>query len=173
MKKIIMLIMISTFVSGSVKKASVNFTAVGKPSFIRINGESDKLSEKLTLKDNKISGELIFDLDSLTTGLDLRDRHMKETYLETSNKNFKQAVLKISNLNIEESTDFKAFLTLHGVTKEVKISAEIDSDKSDLEIKAHFEINLSDFGIAIPSFQGITVADSVKINVESEMTVNE
>src|ERR1700743_1526023 len=62
---------------------TVTFLAVGKPSAIKINGTGEAAKGSLTLAaDNKASGVLTFNLKSLNTGIDLRDKHMKEKYLQ-------------------------------------------------------------------------------------------
>ena len=173
MKKIILILLTTNLVSAAVKEANVKFTAVGKPSFIRIKGESNKLASKLKLVNNMIEGELTFDLDTLNTGLDLRDEHMKENYLQTKLGNNRYATLKITNVKVGDDLKFKALLSLHGVEKEVEVEASIDKSGKELEVDANFEVKLSEYKIDIPSFQGITVADTVKINVSSELEVNE
>ncbi len=156
-----------SFTNAAVKKAEVKFTAIGKPSFIRITGTSSTLSEDLKVENNKLNGSFDFDLESLTTGLELRDDHMKNEYLHISK--FPKAKLIIKDLTIEDNVNFQAMLDLHGVKRAIKVEATIDQDGKTLEIEGKFEVDLSKFDIAIPSFKGITVAKTVKVNVETKV----
>lgn len=66
---------------------SVEFLAIGRPSAIKIRGKGTAPEGKVTLvsdKENRIArGTLVFDMTSLDTGMDTRNEHMKEKYLET------------------------------------------------------------------------------------------
>jgi len=151
----------------------VDFLSIGHPAAIKIRGEGSKMQGQLTVADHAVSGKLTFDLDSLDTNIDLRNKHMKEKYLETSK--FKNAELEIEKLNIPDKilnadasdvqVPFTGVLTLHGVKQAVQGTSEIRLDKTKLSGKAEFEIKLSDFKIEIPTYLGVTVADVVKVSV--------
>ncbi len=172
MKKIILIaLLLSNSLSAAtyeIKKSPehVSFIAKGKPSFISIKGVGEGLSGSVVREGDIVSGELIFNLDTLSTGIDLRDDHLKNTYLQV--KEHPQAKLTLSEgltkINDEE-VNFKGRLLLHGVEREVSGVGTL----SDQELMAEFAINLSDFNIAIPSFQGITVAEKVTIKVNTKV----
>jgi len=108
-------------------------------------------------------------LDALVTGIDLRDRHMKEKYLETGK--YPVATLEVdkSKLRFPEgaavtgSTEGK--LTLHGVSKTVKVSYRADGDKSQAKVDGSMRINMKDFKIEVPSYLGVTVKPNVDVEV--------
>src|SRR5665213_883380 len=77
--------------------SKVDFLSIGRPAAIKIHGEGSRLEGKMTIQDRVASGRLIFDLDSLDTDIDLRNRHMKEKYLETGK--CKSAELEIEKLS--------------------------------------------------------------------------
>lgn len=147
-------------------QGSVQFEAIGKPSMMRIKGQAAGPSGTLTLADSKVQGEMNFALDTLDTGIDLRNEHMKEKYLEV--KKYPQAKLVIKDLSLPSSWNpqnaklqdhpFKGLLHLHGVEGTLSISEK-------LKTEARFEIKISDFKIDIPSYLGIKVADVVKVQV--------
>ena len=151
--------------------SEIQFEAIGRPSMIKIKGVGNALASSINLNQNSLSGVIAFSLTSLKTGIDLRDEHMKEKYLQV--KKYPYAKLTINQLSLPaswslknpkvSSLPFKAQLQLHGVTKDVTGSFVIEDEK--LKTNAEFEINLSDFGIEIPSYLGVKVADVVKINV--------
>ena len=73
----------ATAATMNVSSTKVEFLAIGKPSAIKIRGKGEKLESKLQLAGKTLTGQFVFDLTSLNTGIDTRDEHMKEKYLET------------------------------------------------------------------------------------------
>lgn len=145
--------------------SSVQFKARGKPSFIAITGVSKGLTGQLESKNQALSGEIILDLRELKTGIDLRDQHMKKNYLEVDT--YPKAKVILENVKVNEGENpFRAILQLHGVTKD--ISGKFNRQGNRL--KAMFNINLSDFAIKVPSYQGITVAEKVDIEVDLSLS---
>jgi len=152
-------------------QGSLEFRAVGKPSALKIVGKSGVPTGSLVFSKDSLGGALSLSLDGLDTGIELRNHHMKEKYLET--KTFPQATLYPLNIGIPKEkmlTDFEvsgaAFtgnLLLHGVEKPVAGKVSLKRTGPTLTGDASFQIKLSDFGIAVPSFMGITVADTVDV----------
>lgn len=156
----------------------VEFLAVGKPSAIKIRGEmkTDKVKQpltgKLTIEGDKVTVNSEFLLDAFDTGIELRDKHMKEKYLEVGK--YPKATLKITDMKLpsaekEVSADevpFTGMLSLHGKEKPVKGTAKVakKADKADLTFK--FDIATSEFGIEVPSYLGIKVTDAVKVTTQ-------
>ena len=162
--------------------ATVEFDAIGKPSMISIKGTGAKATGKLELKDGNAAGEFLVDLNSFTTDMETRDEHMKENYLETKKPSFDKAVLKINQKDLAEKVlplkgkwspkNLKGLLTLHGVTKEIPLTTDLEFDESKAKGKVKFKIKLQDYAIEIPSFAGITVADEVsaEVNIDNKVT---
>ena len=156
-------------------KSSVEFLAIGRPSALKIKGNRAKPEGKITFKDNSIDGIIMLNLEDFETGISLRDRHMKEKYLETAKEDFKNVKLTLAKIELPKTywknpipikIDFQGKLWLHGVEKEISGELEIGTaSKENLQGQARFSIVLTDFGIAIPSFSGITVAEKVDVEV--------
>ncbi len=98
----------STFVA---KAGEVKFIATGKPGFLKIKGESKGKGPagKITITDGAATGEFTFELASLDTGIDLRNDHMKNKYLEIGK--FPLARLAIDRLTISDSELKNGFKT--------------------------------------------------------------
>lgn len=144
-------------------QSEVEFLAVGKPSFLKIKGVTKALSAELDINEQKlISGTLDVDLNQIETGIELRDEHMKDNYLKT--REFPKAILTMKDLPLDFEGEFLAELTLHGHTQSVKI----EISKEDLKRQASFKINIQDFNIPVPSYQGITVAKEVTVTTKLE-----
>lgn len=153
---------------------SVEFLAVGKPSFIKIRGRGENPQGVLVATQSGISGVVSFNLDSLDTGINLRNEHMKQKYLETPK--FPKAELTITKMTLPpsfwsldvvslENISYEASLSLHGVKKTVNGMAQVERQKNTLDVKSDFKLKLKDFEINTPSFKGITVAEDVDVHI--------
>ena len=118
------------------------------------------------------AGELSVELDTLDTGISLRNRHMLDNYLEVhKSEGFETAVL--SNIDVGALTSgvpegkhrFTARLRLHGTTQPVEGQATMSTRQSSVRVDASFPIRISDYGIADPRYLGIGVKNEVSIHV--------
>lgn len=152
-------------------QGDVQFEAIGKPSMVKIKGKGEGAVAALTVDQGKVNGDIRFKLETLNTGIGMRDDHMKEKYLQV--KEHPEAVVTFKDVAIPAAwsvkspvlpeTDFKAQMKLHGVEKE--ISGKLQIENAKLTGRANFEIKLSDFNIDIPTYLGVKVADIVKVSV--------
>ncbi len=179
--KILLFLILTTWAAVQVDLAKqtseVEFFAVGKPSLLKINGTGGKLIGNLELDKNQIKGRFKVNLDEFTTGIALRDEHMKEKYLET--KKFSEAWLEIEKIELPENflaekkvysgVPFQGKLSLHGVEKSVKGTADVDTKKDIPSVSTEFKVLVSDFKIDIPSYLGIKVADEVTIKAKMNL----
>lgn len=162
-------------------QGSVGFKALGNPSALVINGEGPGPSGELKVSDEKtIEGALSFDLKTLKTGLGLRDRHMRDKYLEV--EKFPEAKFtptlvpwKDPSLAAQETVSgapFSGKLTLHGVEAPVEGTMNAKpaaGGKVDCEFT--FKIKMADFKIDTPKFAEITVAENVDVVVKAQAEV--
>jgi polyisoprenoid-binding protein YceI len=151
----------------------ITFLAVGYPSAIKIRGEGTGADGTMKVADKSIQGSLAFKLETLKTGIELRDEHMKDKYLDVSK--YPTALLRITELTMAtadvaknlKDAPFKGFLTLKGVEKPVTGTVTTTGSGSDVNVKAAFPIKLSDYKIDVPTYLGITVAEDVSVQIES------
>jgi polyisoprenoid-binding protein YceI len=57
-------------------------------------------------------------------------------------------------------------LTLHGVTRPVKVSYHADGDSKHAKVDGTMHINMKEFKIEVPSYLGVTVKPNVDIEVK-------
>src|SRR5262245_48467199 len=155
------------------QSGTVEFFAVGWPSALKIHGKGTGPDGDVHLADGAVSGAIGFDLDTLETGIALRDRHLKENYLQTDR--YPRATLKLSKVALgplSESAAFKnaavpfeGVLSLHGAEKPVTGEARLTRDGSRVQAAASFTIDIRDFNIDLPSYLGITLAEKVQVKV--------
>lgn len=123
------------------------------------------------------SGELAVDLRTLDTGIALRDRHMRDEYLEVGKgAGFETAVLSEVRLadadadTVQGRTGFTARLALHGEKRTVQGRADIRRQGALARVDATFPVKLADFAIARPQYLGIGVKDEVEVKVSFAAT---
>jgi polyisoprenoid-binding protein YceI len=151
----------------AIKSGKVEFLAIGKPSFLKVRGVGTAPVGELKLSGTKASGEFTFDLSSLDTEIALRNEHMKDKYLEVGK--FPKAIIRFKDIDAKEGSKstIPAELELHGVKKTVSMDAELKPEGESKKATGTFKFKLTDFGIAIPSHLGITIADEVTVTIES------
>ena len=165
--------LVSTFIAAAVaaatpidaSKTKVEFLAVGYPSALKIRGKAkDGATGEAKLEGKQLAVTAKVKLDSLDTGIELRNRHMKEKYLETAKHPDATLVVPPTTLQPGEQP-FKGTLTLHGVTKPVTGTLKYEPP----QVQLAFPLTLSDFSIAIPSYLGIKVAEKVDVTAELKL----
>jgi len=122
-----------------------------------------------------LAGELTSELATLETGISLRDRHLRERYLEVERgPGFDRAVLsEIVLENADDSgfrgpTGFTGMLLLHGVTRAVEGKGEIRTAGPGVRVEASFSLTLTDFAIEPPQYMGVGVTNKVAVRVSFE-----
>ena len=114
-----------------------------------------------------LDGDLAVDLQTLETGIGLRDEHLRKKYLEVERgPTYAQAHLR--NIRVEKlagKTPFRAVLMLHGQTKEVTGTADIKPEGDGYRLNASFPVRVSEFGIPEPTYLGVGVKDEVTVRV--------
>jgi polyisoprenoid-binding protein YceI len=114
-----------------------------------------------------MTGALHVDLETLETGIGIRDRHMRNNYLEVQ-KGEGFAVATIEDIRIEKlegKTTFKGTLKLHGQRKEVSGTAELKQQDGRVRVQAQFPIRVSEFAIPEPTYLGVGVKDEIVVKV--------
>ena len=163
-------------------KSTVEFLAIGNPSALKIKGEKAKLSGAVTLVENNINAKFKVDLSEFVTGIDMRDEHMKEKYLETEKNENRYSSFEIRNVKLPDSFwtkseefkgAFKGKLKLHNVENDILCNITFSPYKKGEELisVSKFSIKISDFKIEIPSFVGITMAEVVDVEVKLFLNV--
>ena len=114
-----------------------------------------------------LTGALRVDLQTLETGIAVRDRHMRDTYLEVE-KGPEFAVATVDQIRVEKldgKSTFKGTLLLHGQRQEVTGSADLQQRAGRIRVQAQFPIKVSAFQIPKPTYLGVGVRDEIQIKV--------
>ena len=118
------------------------------------------------------TGELLVDVRTLDTGIDLRSDHMRTEYLEVGRgAGFDTAVLSEIGLGdvdagtFQGHTVFTGTLQLHGAKKAIRGGATIRREEGGVRVEATFPLKLADFGIPSPQYLGVGVKSEVQVKV--------
>ncbi len=119
-----------------------------------------------------MSGALKVQLDTLETGIALRDRHLRDTYLEVG-KGPEYAVAVLENIRVD-STDgkgtFRGTLMLHGQRSEVVGTSTVQRRADAVKVEAQFPVKVSSFHIPEPTYLGVGVRDEIQVKVTLNAT---
>ncbi|NOY25057.1 MAG: YceI family protein [Oligoflexia bacterium] len=152
-------------------KPKVSFYAEGSPGALDIEGKTSDLS----LTDDGTTVTAVVDLENLSTGIDLRDDHMKEKYMEvgtypTASVRFARADLQLPTQTGKSTNGtLAATFNCHGVDQPATVTYTVKKSKTGYAVDASFAYNADHHGIVIPSYLGITVDPAQKARVRFSM----
>lgn len=150
--------------------AAVTFLAVG-PAGLKIEGKTSDLD--VTDGDGKV--KIGVPLANLDTGISLRNKHMREKYLEVqkfprAELVVERASLKLPSEGAEATGTTSGQMTIHGQTKPVTVNYTARQQGGTFAVTGSAKINIKDFGIDVPSYLGVTVKPDVELAVRFSAT---
>lgn len=150
--------------------AEVSFTAIG-PAGLRIVGKTGDLD----VKDDGQSLTVGVPLANLDTGIALRNKHMREKYLEVPKYPRAELVVAKGELKLPaagqvQSGQANGTLKLHGKEKPVHFTYKADHTGAVTKVDGGLHVDIRDYGIEIPSYMGVTVKPDVDVAVSFSAT---
>ncbi|MDP8998506.1 MAG: YceI family protein [Myxococcota bacterium] len=141
----------------------VAFVASG-PAGMKIEGATSDLQVADKVDDIVITVPLA----NLTTGIGLRDKHMKEKYLEVqkyplATLRVVRNSLKLPSADDKIETDVPSTINIHGQVRPATVHYEVKRDGTTLVARGRLHINITDFGITVPSYLGVTVKPDIDV----------
>lgn len=181
MKKVIVLAA-ALIVGGDALYAQKYLTRTGKISF---DATAKKSPEQIKAINNEVatvydaaSGELIFQVPVKSFKFEkaLMQEHFNENYVESDKypkADFKGKVTDPAAVKYDADGTYQVQvegkLTLHGVTKEVKVPGTATVKGGALTLKASFGATLADYKITVPSMVTVKVGRVAVITIESTL----
>lgn len=142
----------------------VRFVAVG-PMGMKIEGTSTSLD----VKDEGQTIAIDVPLAPIHTGIALRDRHMHDEYLEVGKYPNARLSVERSALKLPDASPVdasaKGQLTLHGQTRPVSFRYRAQRSGDGIDVSGSLRIDMTNWGIHVPSYLGVTVKPGVDIDV--------
>lgn len=155
-------------------KNRVEFHA--EDTYDAFDGRTNKVTGSITADPSKPSEatvEVIVDMASLDTANSLRNREMKELYLETKQhptSRFKSiSVVAPDSIAPNQPVEIKVTgdFTLHGVTKRMTIPVRVALiPDGRIHVISLFTVHMPDFGINVPKNILVTVDDQVPVRLD-------
>lgn len=160
-----------------VSSGRVEFLALATPGALTISGKQSSapnVKTDIKIENQQVMGSAVVQLESFSTGIGLRDRHMKENYLEAlkfpvSSFTYKKLTLPPSFSG--EKIPFEGTLKLHGVEKPISGFVQAEKKDSQLILRHEFKIKTSDFGISTPKYMGVVMGEEVEVKAILEGTL--
>lgn len=176
MQKFLTLLFFALFISGPFYAAHAQ-SYIGKEGqaefisnapLLEFKGVSEHLTGLIDLEKNLV--DFYLDLNTLDTGIKLRNSHMRESYLETEECPFAEFTGQLDSafdpdLNEEQDISVSGEFTVHCVTKELAATGTIKPTPDGLMVKAEWEILLKDFDIDRPGVAFYELAEEQRINI--------
>ena len=127
---------------------------ISRAPLLEFEGVSNQLQGLIDLDGNLV--DFYIDLETLDTGIELRDKHMRDSYLETAKYPFAEftgTFLRLPDATAlgSQSVTVTGTFQMHGIAQDITVDGELDfSDPDEVKLTASWIILLSDYDIEIP-----------------------
>ena len=153
---------------------------VSRASMEKFEGKTDHLEGTLSVDPSALGDSASFrfevDLASLDTGIQMRNKHMRENHLETAKfpkAVFEGGTLRAAGARLEagkpESLQVEGTFTLHGVARRIRITVAVtlrpDPAPGAIDFSTEFPVALADYAIGRPQFLFLKLADVQVVRV--------
>jgi polyisoprenoid-binding protein YceI len=148
---------------------TVQFTAVG-PAGLTIVGTTHELD----VRETETGVTVAVSLANLDTGIALRNRHMREKYLEVDK--YPRAELSVARSDVRvpaagaaTSGDVDGTMVIHGVSRPVRLAYKARRDERGIHVTGSVHVNIKEHGIQVPSYLGVTVKPDVDVTLSFDV----
>lgn len=121
---------------------------------------------------NLYNAEVYFevDLNSVDTGIGLRNRHMREDYLHTDKHPFTTFKGKITEVKKINDTDYDVRVSgdigIHGISKPLVTRGVIKFIKNGININTKFSVKLTDHKIEVPQVMFLKISEEIRLELD-------
>lgn len=147
------------------------FTSVAP--MLEFTGTSHHLTGLIDLRRNTL--DFYLDLETLDTGIRLRNKHMRDSYLETDLHpfaEFKGRLAAVPKLEPDTPVAVRASgrFNLHGVDRDIEVEGTLELRNGDLHLEAGWDLRLQDYGIDVPKVVFYELSEVQKIRLKGIFT---
>jgi len=136
-------------------------------------GVTEKIDGYLYYEGDNITNEsLVYfevDLSTIDTGIGLRNRHMRDNYLETDQFPMATYNGKIESAETDEDGKIEVSLSgeffIHGNTMEQTLVGTITKTGNEIQISTKFIIKLSEYDIEVPELMFMKIDENMDLHV--------
>lgn len=149
--------------------------------FTNVSGKFKTYDAEITTEENDFTKSNInfsADISSIDTNNTDRDNHLKSADFFDADNNPKLTFVSSSLVKSGDDFELTGELSLHGITKTVKLETEVSGELKDpwgntkVALNLNGKINRTDFGLTWNSALetgGVLVSDEVKLNIELQL----
>lgn len=119
-------------------------------------GTTNAIDGYISSENEDLIGAILYfevDINSVDTGLGLRNRHMRENYMHTSKYPtavFNGKIMKADKSSSKMDVEVVGKMKIHGVERSVTIRGNMTKNGNSFRIESKFEIVISDYNIEVP-----------------------
>lgn len=103
----------------------------------------------------------------------LMEEHFNENYMESSKypkATFKGKILNLGKIDkTKNSYDAEGDLTIHGVTKKVKIKVNLVQNAGKINLTSNFTVKAKDYNVEIPNLVKENFAENIKVALNFDL----
>jgi len=141
---------------------------VSTAPLLEFKGKSDHLTGLIDLDENII--DFYVDLNTIDTGVERRNRDMRNTYLETEKFPFAEFtgdLLSSFNPENREKQDVRSSgkFKIHGVEREIEVVGTLEPTNDGIKLEASWTVLLEDHNIDRPGILFYELAEEQTVNI--------
>ncbi len=153
----------------NVQSSSINFTI--KNAGLKVNGKFSVIEVKVYFDESNLSKSSIVGIakaSSISTGIGMRDNHLKDKEEFFNIKKFPNVELKSVSFKLLSKGKYESLfdLTIKGITKRIKIEMISKEENGVVTLESNFSINRNSWNLGGSSF---TMGDLVTINLRTQL----
>jgi polyisoprenoid-binding protein YceI len=146
--------------------ANAHFHASG-PAGMAIDGNTPDVA----VQDDGTNVKVVVTLTNLTTGVQLRDDHTRNKYLEvgkysTATLTVARSALKFPADGGTTSGDAPGTMNIHGKDKAITFHYTASKKGAAITVAGSAALDITDYGINVPSYLGVSVKKDVSVDVK-------
>lgn len=149
---------------------------ISSAPMLEFTGKSDHLTGMIDLDENLV--DFYVDLTTLDTGINLRNNHMRDSYLETDDFPFAEFTGSlVTSYNFEkggkQNVKVAGTFKIHGVEQEMEIDGSLEQIDSGMDLQASWTVHLEDHDIRRPRVVFYELAQEQEVSISITLKENE
>lgn len=141
---------------------------VSTAPMLEFKGKSDNLIGLIDFDDNMV--DFYVDLTTIDTGINLRNNHMRDSYLETDDFPFAEFTGSLNEMydfekSGKQTVTVSGIFKIHGVEQEREIEGTLEEMDQGIRLEASWVVKLEDHDIRKPRVVFYELADEQTVNI--------